>query len=120
MSLFVTAWLTLPTNKYYLRISEIKDFDFINIFLQSSILKSSLFSLLIIILSIANPSARLHGSLGLLIANILNILTYCIFGGFMIAHKFATLKTNMRFLGGLSIASFALRIVAEILCNTLL
>lgn len=49
-ALVIAVMLTIPTGKYYLQISSIKDFDFVNIFLQSSILKSSVFGLLTLIL----------------------------------------------------------------------
>lgn len=47
ISISVAFALSVPAAKYYLRISAIKDFDFINIFLQSSILKSTIFGLAI-------------------------------------------------------------------------
>lgn len=66
-----------------------------------------------------DPAFRFKGSLGLLISSVLNLITYFIFGGFMVGRKFATLRTNVRFLGALSVCSFLLRILAEILFNTL-
>lgn len=59
----------------------------------------------------------MKGSLGLMISVILNLVTYAIFGAFMIAHKFATLKTNLLFLALLSLISYAVRIITEIICN---
>lgn len=56
ISVLLALCLSIPSSKYYLRISELKDFDFINIFLQSSILKSAIFAILIIVQYLSNFS----------------------------------------------------------------
>lgn len=55
--------------------------------------------------------------MGILISSIVTIATYGIFGAFMIWQKFATLKTNLKFLLGLSITSFLVKIVVEVAYN---
>ena len=46
ISLVLSFLLTIPPAKHYLRVSVIKDFDFINIFMQCGILKSTIFAIL--------------------------------------------------------------------------
>lgn len=55
VSVLVAGALAVPAGKYYLRISAIKDFDFINIFLQGCILKSTIFGLAITAYYIGTP-----------------------------------------------------------------
>lgn len=54
VSLLIAVVLTIPSAKYYLRVSVIKDFDFVNIFLQSSILKSVIFGVIELVLYFSN------------------------------------------------------------------
>lgn len=67
--------------------------------------------------NLVDPSAGPAGSLGLTISLGINLVTYCIFGGYMIAQKFATRKTNINFMLCLSICSFLLRIIGELVYN---
>jgi uncharacterized membrane protein SirB2 len=55
-----------------------------------------------------------------MLVTIVNIIAYIIFAVFMIAQRFATRKSNFRFMLGLSIASFIIKIVGELVCNLVL
>jgi hypothetical protein len=123
-SLVIAIFLTIPPAKHYLKLSDVKDFDFINIFLQCSILKSTIFGILTFIFYLStflnilvDNNGMITGSHGLLFIVFGNLATYCIFGGYLLAHKFATRKTNFRFYIGLSVGSFLVRIIGEIIFN---
>jgi ABC-type polysaccharide/polyol phosphate export permease len=66
-----------------------------------------------------NLGNRAHevGSYGLLVCAIVNVATYVVYWGIMFALKFATLKTNLKYLVGLSVISFVIRIIVEISYN---
>lgn len=51
--------------------------------------------------------------MGLAVTLTLVIATYAIFAIFMIAQKYATLRSNLRFFTGLTVISFVMRIVSE-------
>lgn len=44
--------MVVPSVRYYIRMSALSDFDFVNIFIQSAILKTVIFSIAITILAL--------------------------------------------------------------------
>lgn len=111
----------LPSARYFIHMSSLSDFDFLNIFIQSAILKTVVFGVGITVTSIVSKEGKevLDTGLGLGITLILTIITYIVFGVFMIVHKFATRRNNIRFFLGLVVSSFCLRIVTEVVINAI-
>lgn len=62
VSIIVTGIMSIPPSRYYLKISMFNDFDFINIFMQSSILKSLIFGIAITIIAFGTSSVYLSWS----------------------------------------------------------
>jgi len=92
--------------------------------LQCSIFKSTIFAILTFIFYLStflyilvDSNGTIQGSPGLLFIVLGNLATYCIFGGYLLAQKFATMKSNFRFYVALSVGSFMIRIIGEIVCN---
>lgn len=53
LSGIVAFIMSVPSSKHYLQISQVQDFDFINVFLQSSILKTAIFGTITLILTLS-------------------------------------------------------------------
>ncbi len=54
-----------------------------------------------------------------MLAGIINLVTYLLYGFYMFTQKYATRKTNMKYLAALSISSFLIRIVVELCYNVI-
>jgi hypothetical protein len=68
---------------------------------------------------LVDNNGKIVGTHGLLFTVFGNLVTYCIFGGYLLAQKFATRKSNFRFYVGLAVVSFFVRIIGEIMFNVI-
>ncbi len=90
MAIIVGWILVIPSWRYYLKISENKNYDYLNIFLQTTILKLFIMSFSIILLYLLGYDRIEKGAgLAYLAQLLVRIVTYLIFIAFITIKHFA-------------------------------